>query len=746
MYLEIFSLRPSLMPGTETRKLAAVMFADITGYTAMVQENEAAALAMVDIQRKVLKQFTQEFGGEIIAFYGDGSLSTYPSALDAVHCAIKMQTAYLERQVPIRIGLHLGDIVFKEGAVYGEGVNLASKIESQGIPGAVLISAKLQSEIVNHPEILTKSLGYHSLVSSGSPIELFAIANDGLAVPAGKRQFGKLWRAISKLGIGIILLGLIGYLIHDFGLLSANSELKQEKIAVRFIDFAQVTGKDKLPDMASHWISNRLEEIPASHVVKYDNSNVDPNILLATAGSNQRRKFARQTGAANLLEGQIFKRGDSLLFDAKIIDLKDGNIRQKFGPISCATANPMAGINEITGEIRGWWASKDMKLISVPKYDAYKAFLAARSVWRENDDLAERKLREAITIDPSFIDPYFLLLEHLYNENRYRERDELLAEMKADINEMNARQMLLFELHTADSKGQLVTAFEKYLQEMQYDPLDLFINTGGMVMAMSYVNSPEKAIEFFRMIPLDSINLNNCAYCETRLRVAMNAYLALDSLDQALRLLPLLETDSYKSVTRKIQVLATADDTAAMRNLIVSAIENEIHRSSTFWSFAARQYQLLGHDDGAEIALTNASSDRISHSEYTMAEVEYLKGNYAKIGTVVSRWLDSYPTDKYILSYAARVQAYLGNSDDILLVIQALDDADNTDDYDYGYYTYYKGVMAAIQGNHDSAMDLLEEAYQEGHQFSNLYYHQDIDLIPLFDNPRFQKLIQPWPE
>ncbi|RLD21629.1 MAG: adenylate/guanylate cyclase domain-containing protein, partial [Bacteroidetes bacterium] len=151
------------MPIKETRKLAVVMFADITGYTAMVQENETAALAKVDIQREVLKRMTQEYGGEVIAFYGDGSLSTYPSAIDAVKCAIKMQKAYTERNVPVRIGLHLGDMIFKEGAVLGEGVNLSAKIEAQGIPGAVLVSSKIQSEIANHPEILTKSLGHYTL-------------------------------------------------------------------------------------------------------------------------------------------------------------------------------------------------------------------------------------------------------------------------------------------------------------------------------------------------------------------------------------------------------------------------------------------------------------------------------------------------------------------------------------------------------------------------------------------------------
>ena len=101
------------MAEKEIRKLAAVMFTDIEGYTAMVQKNEDHALQMVSIHRRFLEQFTTESNGKVIHFYGDGSLSVYESAIDAVRCAIKMQQAYQkEGQVPVRIGLHLGDIVF----------------------------------------------------------------------------------------------------------------------------------------------------------------------------------------------------------------------------------------------------------------------------------------------------------------------------------------------------------------------------------------------------------------------------------------------------------------------------------------------------------------------------------------------------------------------------------------------------------------------------------------------------------
>jgi class 3 adenylate cyclase/TolB-like protein len=746
LYLGIFSLLPRLMPGKETRKLAAVMFADITGYTAMVQENETEALAKVDIHRNALQRFTHQHGGEVIAFYGDGSLSTYPSAIDAVKCAMEMQKVYAERDVPVRIGLHLGDIVFKEGTVFGDGVNLASRIEAQGIPGAILISAKLQEEIANHPEILTKSLGHHSLKNVNEPIELFAIANEGLNIPAGKRQYAKSWRTLTRIGIVLTILLLLGYIVYDIGILRPNAALKQEKIAVRFMNFANVEGTEQLADMASHWISNRIEEIPGSKVVKFESANTDRALQMATAGSKQRRKFASETGAANLLEGQIFKEGDSLVFDAKIIDLAEGSIRQKFGPIRCTLSNPMLGIDEITNEIRGWWASKDLKFVSVPKYDAYKAYLAARSVWLRDRDLAEKKLREAIAADPTFLDPYFLLLGHFQNEDRYPERDTLLMQIQQNFTDMNARQMNLLELASADAAGDLRTTFSKLLNEIKVDSLDFFSNTEAMVMSMYYVNDPKTAARFFHMIPLDSLELHDCGYCITRLRTAVAAFLETDSIAQAQDILEHIGETSYLSVKRKIQVYTKSGDSTLLRHLIANAIQNKVNRSSFFWTVAAWHYKLLGNDAGFEVALKTAAAEGANHNEFSMAEISYLLGDYNEISKRVDAWLVKYPANRYILSFAARVRARVGNQKEIESLIQVLNNADEKDKYDYGFYTYYLGVIEAIQGNQDAALDLLEKAYDQGHRFQDIYYDHDIDLIPLFDHPRFQKLLHPLAE
>ena len=158
------------MAEKEVRKLAAVMFTDIEGYTAFVQKDEAAALKKVAIHRQFLEKYTAEYNGRVIAFYGDGSLSIYESALDAVHCGIAMQKAYqTEHPIPVRIGIHVGDIVFKDETVFGDGVNIASRIQASGIPGSIYVSGRVQSELTNHPEIRTRSLGRKKLKNVSTP-------------------------------------------------------------------------------------------------------------------------------------------------------------------------------------------------------------------------------------------------------------------------------------------------------------------------------------------------------------------------------------------------------------------------------------------------------------------------------------------------------------------------------------------------------------------------------------------------
>ncbi|MEM7109443.1 MAG: helix-turn-helix domain-containing protein, partial [Bacteroidota bacterium] len=166
-------------PSTRQRQLAAIMFTDIAGYTSLMQQDEKKAIAYRERHREVFDNTTKKYKGRILQYYGDGTLSTFPSAIDAVHCALEMQLAFTqgEPRIPIRIGIHSGDIIVTHEEVIGDGVNVAARIESLAEMGSVYVSDKVYDEIKNQPDLITALRGMHTLKNVTKPIEVYAVSN-----------------------------------------------------------------------------------------------------------------------------------------------------------------------------------------------------------------------------------------------------------------------------------------------------------------------------------------------------------------------------------------------------------------------------------------------------------------------------------------------------------------------------------------------------------------------------------------
>ena len=160
------------------------MFTDMVGYSAMMQKDEQAAGRLRDRHREAFIRNTEASGGEILQYYGDGTLSIYPSALSAVECAIGIQGELRkEPVVPLRIGIHTGDITYGDEDVFGDGVNIAARIERLCVPGGVFISEKVYDDIKNHPVIKARSIGPFKLKNIMKEIEIYTITNEGIVAP-----------------------------------------------------------------------------------------------------------------------------------------------------------------------------------------------------------------------------------------------------------------------------------------------------------------------------------------------------------------------------------------------------------------------------------------------------------------------------------------------------------------------------------------------------------------------------------
>jgi hypothetical protein len=483
-------------------------------------------------------------------------------------------------------------------------------------------------------------------------------------------------------------------------------------------------------------------------VVNYDDALAEPELLLASAGIDKRREFAKRTNAVTVLEGTIYRQGDRLLFEAHIYNLESGDRLKAFEIVECNINDPMQGISDLGNKILGWWATKNDIVYSVPNYQAYQLYLEARNVWKEDVIVAEAKLKESIAADTTFIDPYFLITELYSNRSDYSQRDSVLALIKKRFNQLTPRQRSLLDVYEANARGDLIQTYQNYLTELNSDPLDVFVNTAGMVQALQYANKPRMALHWFGMIPLESMNMDECAYCQTRLRLATIAYLKVGKIDSAIYTSSLLPPDSEINMSYKLKPLVVLNDSAKINHLIADFNQTENASSKlNLYLEMARRFYLLDRNDlvkhYSDLALAGLENPNVTNG--ITVESNYLLGNYKKVIQLVeSVWpLSEYPTNEYVLIWTSRAYAQAGDDADRARVSQLIKDADKSEAYNYGRGPYLLAVMAVIEGKNAEALTLLKEAYNEGYQFSEFRYQNDIDLMPLFNDPAFNQLISP---
>lgn len=185
------------MTHSSKRILATIMFTDMVGYTALMQADESLARKKRKRHRTVFEQLHTQHQGQIIQYFGDGTLSIFQNARDAVQCAIDLQLQLKEPiEVPLRIGLHLGEVVLEENQLIGDAVNVASRVESFAATGSVLASKELVDQLKNQKQFSYLSMGEFQFKNVRESKELFAIQHEGLTLPLPEDLSGKGIRSL----------------------------------------------------------------------------------------------------------------------------------------------------------------------------------------------------------------------------------------------------------------------------------------------------------------------------------------------------------------------------------------------------------------------------------------------------------------------------------------------------------------------------------------------------------------------
>ena len=402
---------------SSSRKLAAILFADIQGYTAMMQSDEGTALHRLRHYQSVLKKQVALFNGEIVKNYGDGSLCLFSSVLDSVKCAQTLQVIFQqEPKIPLRIGIHLGDVTFEENDIYGNAINLASRIESIGVPGSVLMSNDIYRKVQNQTEFQFQSLGTVEFKNVEESMHVFALANEGFAIPNRDHLKGKIQQRnsrnqIIKIGAPIAAFAIIAMLY--FILKGSNPEIEstisEKSIAV--LPFADLS-----PNKDQEYFSDGMMEEILNHLVKIKGLQVSSRTSSMTYKGKDlpASTIAQEMGVATILEGSVRKSGNAIRITVQFIDGKtdthlwseiyDGlldNIFEVQSDIALQVADKLRA--EISPGVK-----ERINIRPTENMQAYSNYLEARAEYSDPNRV-EDLLLQAIDLDPEFGEAYVSL-------------------------------------------------------------------------------------------------------------------------------------------------------------------------------------------------------------------------------------------------------------------------------------------------------------------------------------------------
>jgi adenylate cyclase len=329
------------MSETEKRRLAAIMFTDMVGYSALSQRDGKLALELLEEHRRLLREIFPRFNGAEIKTIGDAFLVEFDSALEAAQCAIEIQRALVkrnsdvspDRRIELKIGIHIGDVVHRSGDVYGDGVNIASRIEPLAGAGGICISMDVERQIRNAVETRFEKLGTADLKNISLPMDLFRIVlpwepgvkTESRVTPIKKKSL------LPGVAAAVVLVALVIFGWWWFMQRSARNHQNlstastnvapaaapkatdQNSVAVLpFVNLSDDKGSEYFSDGVSEELLTVLQKIPGLHVAARTSA-------FSFKGKNATaQEIGQKLGVAYLVEGSVRKSGEAVRIAARL--------------------------------------------------------------------------------------------------------------------------------------------------------------------------------------------------------------------------------------------------------------------------------------------------------------------------------------------------------------------------------------------------------------------------------------------
>jgi adenylate cyclase len=308
----------------EVRKLAAIMFTDIVGYTRLMGSDETKAFEILRKNRRIQKPIIRKYRGKWLKEMGDGILASFDSVTDAIHCAAEIQHTAKKQDIGLRIGIHLGEVVFEDEDVLGDGVNVASRLEELAEPGCIYVSGAIYKNVKNKEGITAEFMGEKTLKNVDEPLKIYKVKSNEKA----QREDSKFKTTEKERSRKIFDMSLISVIFSIFVVallvwffVSGKKKLQPEN-SIAVLPFINDS-----PDKDNEYFCNGMMDEILTHlqkisdlqvksrtaVEKYRNSTQDPIIIGA------------ELGVSYLVEGSVRKVENDIRIIVQLINTNSGN-------------------------------------------------------------------------------------------------------------------------------------------------------------------------------------------------------------------------------------------------------------------------------------------------------------------------------------------------------------------------------------------------------------------------------------
>ena len=444
-------------------RLSAIVFTDIVGYTSLMGADEDAAIRTLEINKKIHRKYFEKYHSTYYKQIGDGFLAIFDSVVQAAHVCGFIQNACQAANINIRVGIHEGEVIFSDNDVYGDEVNIASRIEGAAEGGSIYVSENVKRNLDNKTGIIVEFIKEFELKNVKDPLNLYSVKVDIEKIPdiisssSHESYTRKPKQSWLKKGSFIVITGLLVLLVLNYNLIydwiggskkQTEINLTEKSIAVLpFQNFSNDTTMDYLGDGFADHIINNLSRVPDFRVIARASS------FRFKKSDKTIHEIADELGVQNILEGSFQIIDDQIHLNLNLVhgtsgevlyaDTYDGLISQLFQLQ-----------DEVAEKFTGSLVGSFLKFIEPPKkeieidLEAFKFYQYGQSLLKENylyrnTILESRKqFRKANNIDPDWSAPYvgmaesFLLEVHYgYNIfNRVRDSIEYFVEQASSIN------------------------------------------------------------------------------------------------------------------------------------------------------------------------------------------------------------------------------------------------------------------------------------------------------------------------